>query len=420
MKKQLTLKKIILAAAVLLIIVALTACPGRDRDRVTLTMWAHSDPNYQAMAEQFARQYEAETGVRINLTFTAWDQMGPRITAAFHAGAQPDIIQGVASWLYVQKIEGQLTEVPADLRSRLQGMAPASIAPVEYRGRYFGVPLNVNIDSGMYAIYCVQAFREAGITPGWNTWDAYVRDLQRLTRTSNGTITRSGVQMVGGTPYIQFLIFFLQSGGTFYSPDGRSVQINNQHGERALQMMYDLLNVYRVDSVELVDFAAIGIGMAATVNYGPWYTAILDAFFPDFEWGWARVPTIPNAVGPYFPGTNVWAWMVPESSNNKEAAWDFIRWLNDNNRMVEWSMMTGEIPATKALWDNPALRNHVRMGPWFDVLDYQVPLLHNGPQDVYAKVLTDMIQEVLRGQTSIRDALRVAQDELNQMLASLR
>jgi ABC-type glycerol-3-phosphate transport system substrate-binding protein len=384
-----------------------------------LSVWVQTDPNYEAAAKQEAADYEKATGVHIKLSFVPWAQYGAKITAAFKAGSQPDLIEGVASWLYAQKTGGQLSEVPADIASQMPGIDKASLAPVEWKGKYYGVPLNVNIDVGPFSLYNVDTFQAAGITPKWSNWAAYVADLQKLTTTSNGKITRSGIEMMGGDRMNQFLYYFLQAGGTFYSADGKSVQINNKYGEVALQTMYDLLNTAHVDSPDLTDWVGIASGTAASINYGPWYIATLKASFPNFKWGWAPIPLIPNAAGPYFAGTNVWAWMVPAEGPNKTAAWKYVSWLNDNARRLAWSEKTGEIPAVEALWTDSAVASDPRWAPWLPVLKYQVPLLYIGPQDTYQTDLTNMVTSVLLKQATIPAALKTAEDQLNQMLAGL-
>jgi len=401
----------------------LAGCSGgggsSSGEKPTLTMWVQTDPNYEVMAQQEAAEYETATGVHIELSYVPWAEFGAKLTAAFNAGSQPDLIEGVAAWVYGPKTGGQLSQLPDDLGSKMSEIADASQVPVEWEGEYYGMPLNVNIDGGPLTLYSVDAFQEAGITPQWSNWDAYVADMQKLTTTSNGEITRSGIEMVGGDQMVQFLNYFLQAGGTFYSADKSSVQIDNNYGEVALQTMYDLLNTYEVDSSNLTDFVGVASGTAASINYGPWYIAAAGASFPDFKWGWAELPLIPGSVGPYFPGTNVWAWMVPMDSQNKSAAWDYVRWLNGNEQRLAWSVQTGEIPAVKALWSDPVVANDPRWAPWLPFLDYQVALLDIGPQDAYSTSLNNMVMSVLLEQESIPAALETAQAELNQMLAGL-
>jgi multiple sugar transport system substrate-binding protein len=406
-----------LSAATLLGVAVLVG--GGKSYAADLTMWVETDPNYEAAAKQEAADYEKATGVHIKLSFVPWAQYGAKITAAFKAGSQPDLIEGVASWLYAQKTGGQLSEMPAALASQMTGIDKASLVPVEWKGKYYGVPLNVNIDGGPFSLYSVSAFQEAGVKPQWSNWDAYVADLQKLTKTSNGKIVRSGIEMMGGDKTVQFLNYFLQAGGKFYAADGKSVQINNKYGEAALQTMSDLLNTHHVDSPDLTDWVGVASGTAASINYGPWYTATLKASFPDFKWGWAPLPLIPNSAGPYFAGTNVWAWMVPTDSPNKSAAWDYVNWLNNSARRLAWSQKTGEIPAVEALWSDPSVTSDPRWAPWLPYLKYQVPLLYIGPQDAYQTTLTDMVTSVLLKQASIPAALKSAEDQLNQMLAGL-
>ncbi|MHB8890423.1 MAG: extracellular solute-binding protein [Candidatus Limnocylindrales bacterium] len=415
---------IVLAATVAVVASACTsgssASPGAASgatQNVALTMWVHSDPNYMEIAKANAAEYQKETGVQVNLTFVPWDQYGAKVVAAFAAGSQPDIIQGVASWLYPQKTAGQLAEVPADFAAALADTTPASRAPVQLQGKDFGVPLNVNIDSGPFLIYNTDVFQTAGVTPEWSTWDSFVSDLQKLTVVEGGTMKRSGIEMAGADPVTQFFLYFLRAGGTFYSADQKSVQIANEHGEIALQTMYDLLHKAKVDDTNLTDYEGIASGTAASVIWGPWYTALLNTDFPDFKWGWAPIPASPGQVTEAFAGTNVWAWMVPSATKSSQAAWDYIRWMSQPDRRVAWSLKTGEIPAVESLWTDPKIASDPRWAPWFPVLKNQVPLLYIGPQDPQYKALTDMVMGVLLDTSPIPAALQTAQDQLNAIVA---
>ncbi len=399
----------------------ITAAPAQattaPAGNVTLRMWVHSNPHYQKMAEQFAAEYEKETGVKIQFDFIPWEEYGSKAVAAFAGNSEPDIMEGVASWLYAQKVAGRLDPVPDDLaQSMTDTYHAAGLPPLEYKGKYYGIPLNVNIDAGPLFIYNKAVFDEAGIKPEWDSWDAYIKDLQTLTTVQNGVMTRSGLTVAGGDLMVQFCMYFLQAGGTFYSADGKSVTINNEYGRKALQVMYDFIHTYKVDTTDVTDFA-IAKGSSGGTFYGPWYTKVLDEEFPDVKWGWAKPPLMPGATTPYFPSTNVWAWMVSSNSPNKQAAWDYVRWLNQNEHRLAWSEETGEIPAVKALWQDPTVANNPRFAPWLPLLQYQVPLAHIGPQDEYTKALEDMVNSVLFKQATIDEALAKAEKTLNDMIA---
>lgn len=395
-----------------------TAPSQNPAEPVTLRMWVHSNPHYKKIAEQNAADYEKATGVKISLDFLPWEEYGSKAVAAFAGGNEPDIMEGVASWLYAQKISGKLDEVPADLSAKVASRYHApSAAPLEFGGKFYGIPLNVNIDAGPLFVANTALFKEMGVPTQWDSWDAYVKDLQKLTKKENGVITRSGVTIAGGDLMIQFLMYFLQAGGTFYAPDNKSVTINNEFGKKSLQTMYDFLYTYEVDSTDISDFSGVATGVSAGTFYGPWYVRSLEDDFPDMEWGWAKPPLLPGGTKPYFPSANVWAWMVSENSKNKEAAWNYIRWLDENNRRVTWSEETGEIPAVPELWKDSKIADNPMFKEWLPNLQYQVPLLHIGPQDEYTKIIGDMVSSVIFKTATIDDALAKGEKDLNEMLA---
>jgi multiple sugar transport system substrate-binding protein len=385
-------------------------------ETVTLSMWVHSNPHYQTMAEQFAAEYEQETGVKVEFDFLPWGDYGSKVVAAFAAGDEPDIMEAVASWLYAQKIAGDLDPVPADLAEGIEDRYHGpSLVPLEYDGTYYGIPLNVNIDAGPLFVANTSVFEEAGITPEWEDWDTYISDLQAVTQKEGDIVTRSGISVAGGDLTAQFLMYFLQAGGTFYD-DTNHVTINNEYGARALQTMYDFVHTYEVDSTDLSDFTGVATGTSAGIFYGTWYTKVLDDDFPDVGWTWGKPALMPDAAGPYFASTNVWAWVVSANSPNKEVAWDYIRWLDENERRLAWGLETGEIPAVPAMWEDIAAADSERFGPWLPYLEYQVPVLHIGPQDEYYSSLENMVNSVLFEEATIEEALAQAEESINAMI----
>lgn len=397
---------------------AATEPTSGEGEPVTLRMWIHSNPHYKKMAETYAAEYEKETGTKIVLDFLPWEEYGSKAVAAFAGGNEPDILEAVASWLYGQKIAGQLDPLPDDLAANIETrFHQPSLPPVEYKGKYYGLPLNVNIDAGPLFVANKEMYDELGITPQWDSWDDYLADLQKLTQSDGEVITRSGVTIAGGDLVVQFLMYFLQAGGTFYGPDGKTVTINNEYGQQALQTLYDFLYTYKVDSTDLGDFVGVATGTSAGTFYGTWYTKIMEDDFPEVEWMWAEPPVLPDGIGPNFPSTNVWTWTVSANSPNKEAAWDYIRWLDDNKRRIDWAVETGEVPAVVKLWEDPAIAESKTFGPWLPYLEYQVPLLHIGPQDEPSNILNNMVNSVLFKEATVDEALDKAEQDLNDFLA---
>lgn len=379
---------------------------------VKLTMWVHSDPNYERIAKKFVTEYQKKTGVKISLTFFPWVDGQAKLATAFAAHDAPNIIQGVASWLFSEMRKKQLAPVPSGIRSAFGNVDNASLVPVKYKKSYYGVPFNVNIDAGPLFIYNKSIWKQEGISPKFSGWNQYTKDLQKLTESSGGTVLRSGLEVAGADVAIQFLMYFLQDGGHFNPPGKATINIDNKYGKEALQTMWNYLYKYKVDSTNNTPYEGIGSGQSASVYWGAWMTKLLQDDFPSFSYGWAKEP-MRAGQKPYFPGTNVWAWMVPSFTSHNSAAWAYIKWLNKPAQRLAMSKATGEIPALKSMWKEPAVKNDPRWSAWLPYLKYQVPLLYQAPQDDYYNNLTNMVEAVLLKKESIPAALKQYQKAIN-------
>jgi multiple sugar transport system substrate-binding protein len=383
----------------------------------TLTMWVHSDPNYERIAKQFATEYHKKTGVTISLNFIPWAQGQAKLATAFAAHDAPDVIQGVASWLFTEKTKGQLSPVPHSISANFnKTIDSVSLVPVQYKGKDYGVPINVNIDAGPLFLYNKDLYAQNHVAPHWSSWNSYVKSLQKLTQASGSTVLRSGLEVYGADVVIQFLMYFLQDGGHLNPPGKATVTLNNKYGRAALQTMSDYLFKDNVDSTQQNAYEGIGSGTAASIYWGPWYTKLLDHDFPKLKYGWAHEP-LKAGQKPFFPGTNVWSWMVPAQSKHTQAAWAFINWLNQKSQRLAMAKGTGEIPALKTLWSEPTVKNDPRWAPWFPYLKYQVPLLYQAPQDIYYNTLLDMVNSVLLKKSTIPAALAKAQSQINSQIS---
>ena len=143
-----------------------------------------------------------------------------------------------------------------------------------YNGKDFGVPLNVNIDSGPFLIYDVDDYKAAGVTPNWSAGTASSRPAEGHRHGWRDDEAFRCRDVRGPTPVTQCFLYYLRAGGTFYSADKKSVDIANPAGEIALQTMYDLIHKDKVDDTSLTDYEGIASGTAASVIWGPWYTAL--------------------------------------------------------------------------------------------------------------------------------------------------
>jgi len=383
-------------------------------------MWVHSDPNYEAIANQFASEYQKKTGVKVSLYFYAYSEGQAKITAAFAAHSTPDILQAVSSWLYAPKTTKLLTPVPKSITSTFKNITAPSLAPAKYNGTYYAVPFNDNIDVGPLFFYNKTMWAKDHVSPNFSSWGQYIKALQKLTVKSGSTVLTSGLSCYGaGDIGDMFLKYFLEDGGRLNPPGKITIDINNKYGREALQTVWNYYHKYDVDSTSDTAFEPVGNGTAAAIYMGTWYTALEKADFPSLKWGWAHEPLQPGQKTA-FVSTDPWAWMVPKYSQHQKAAWAFIKFLNEPAQRLAMSLKTGEMPALKTLWKNPKVAKNPRWAPWIPYMKDQVAVEYQAPLDDYYVPLTNMVQSVILNQSSIPSALASTQKQVNASVTAAK
>ena len=92
-------------------------------------------------------------------------------------------------------------------------------------------------------------------------------------------------------------------------------------------------------------------GKAAMVFSGPWF---LGEIAKEVDYGLAPLPTIDEAGGkPMRPWMTVEGVYVAAPSKNKDAAYDFAKYLTDTPQAKIMALEGRQTPANKAVYDDP-------------------------------------------------------------------
>ena len=189
--------------------------------------------------------------------------------------------------------------------------------------------------------------------------------------------------------------------GLFFDAEGNPV-VNS---ERFIQA-FELAKTIRDEGMDLnvgdwsPEWAAgFRDGQVATEMFGFWLTGWLESTVPETSGMW-RVTTLPNDSYVSWGGSY---YAIPEQSQNKELAWDFIQFLttNPDTQMLAFQEI-GAFPSDTEVYDNP-------------VFDEPVEFL--GGQEAYAVAIN--IAEQIGGQTvNPNDDLagEIVGDQLTQVL----
>lgn len=355
--------RVIAAAATAVVAGALVSCSSgaeveEDADikgttiRVTLAnhVWTET-------IKELIPQFEEETGAKVEITQLAEDQLSDQYNVKLNAGTDEiDVLMYrplqenmlFASNGYLADITEQVeSDEEWDWSDFQEG--PASLTT--YEDAVVGVPI---ITERTVLYYRKDLLAEAGleVPSTLEELDAAAAKIHELHPEVAGYIGRTGKSAA----VTQFSAFLYSFGGQWIE-DGKSA-IGSDEAREAYAFYGDLIRSHTDATINPEmswpeAFAVFQQGQAA-------FIADADSLYKNMtdpsqstvadQVGFAAFPEGPAGSKPY--NVAAWALGINESSENKSAAWQFIRWATSQDITLEMSKL-GVSGARTSVWDNP-------------------------------------------------------------------
>jgi multiple sugar transport system substrate-binding protein len=330
------------------------------QEDVTLLWGMWGSPEEIATHQAVADAYMAENpNVTIELWSQPWGDYFTKLDTLFAAGdaeAIPDVfflfpVPSYASRGVLKNLDSFVEEAGMDLTDYW----PGAIDSTSFEGSVYGFPR----DSAVEVLYYNKDhFDAAGLeypTDEW-TWDDLRTAAEALTvKAASGRVSRFGLAMEGG----KYFNWVGANGGTIlddmFAPT--ACGLSSAESIEAIEFFAGMMNdeiAWRDanlsqaggdQSVFLAEQASMFIQNASRVP-------ALNAAGVNYDV--AAVPTAPDG-GRQAGGTGGAAWVMSEVTDNAEAAWDFIEFLQSGEGGQAVYAATGEaFPPTKAAASSPA------------------------------------------------------------------
>lgn len=295
-----------------------------DKDAETITVWIGSGltgGRDQAMAlnQMVQDSFTAETGIRVEL------QLVPASTllTATLAGRGPDVALQVTQ---AEPVDFALRNSAADLtqfedyEEVVKRFSDSAVEPFSYDGGVYALPETMSFPM---LFYRTDIMKELGIdVTKLETWNGIVEILATL----------QGQNMNFALPATEFggyAMFLYQMGGEYYTEDSTASALTEKVALDAFEYWMSFYKLYGLP----VDYSfenrfrtgEIPIGVSDYTTYN-----LLSISAPEIKGKWAMIPlpgiedkdgTI-NNISPI----TVQGCMMLEASENKEAAWEFMKW----------------------------------------------------------------------------------------------
>lgn len=400
----------------------------------TLTMLTHWGTEDQLAAQQAIIDafMESNPDVSIELVTVDFGELRTKIITGRTAGISADVYHFYHLWLPDFVNSGVLDMPPEGALAFInENVAQGTIDAVSTSdGQTWGYPTEVN---PYLLVYNKRLLAEAGYDAPPANWDELKEIAAAITEVDDtGAISQVGLGVMPGWDsgiVHPFSALLFSNGGNYLSADRAVAEFNSPQGIETLQLYADLVASGGTDpSINgLGNFPSGTVGM---VIMAPWWRATLRAAEGvdfDTEVGVAEIPVGPSGDAPSSIAYT-WLFAVDSSSPNKEAAWDFLHWMNAEHNAGEGSAIgdflvnaLGAIPS----FDHDQAAFAESMSDHY-VSAFVAASAYARPEQIVAggqeiKTLLQVeIEAVLAGMTTAEDALASVEQQANAILEEHR
>lgn len=377
--------------------------------KTKLTLWHYFDGQQQQKAmEDLANKFNAsQDKIEVSVEFVPRAELTKQFTIGLVADKLPDI--GLVDNPDMASFSAM--GLFADITDKYNALSykdqfyPGPITSCQLDGKTYGLPLGSN-DLALY--YNKDMFSAAGLQPP-TTWDELKTDAQKLTKpgTTYG-LAIAAPKNEEGT--FQYLPWILSTGAKFN-------EMGSAAGIKSLTYLTDLIKDGSM-SKEVINWTQNDLekqfvtNKAAMIVDGPWIINTVKADAPNLNWGVVKIPK-DSVYSSDLGGEN---WGIIKGHHEAEA-WEFIKFTQQKDVMVEYTQAFGYIPSRKdiAESDDNVTKDPI-MKVFLDELQYAMP---RGPHPKWPQIsdaMSTAMQEAFTNAKTPEQAAKDAQVKIDGVL----
>jgi multiple sugar transport system substrate-binding protein len=335
-----------------------SAKPGGE-----VRLWVmNNGPDPVADTEEIIKPFEQETGIDVKVQLVGWDVQFDRIRNAAVSGKGPDVTQaGTTQVPFFAALGGfeDLSGRVGDIGGQ-EAYAPGVWQTTQVTGQEgdYAVPWFTEARS---IYYRRDLLKKAGVDPetAFTDWDAFRTTLQKLK--DSGAVDNKETYAFGSPGKQAFdlvhhvMPFVWAAGGAELNEEATESTIDSPEAQEGVQFISDLLPAGLFDPTALEKDGqqvedSFKAGRLAVWIGGPWVLATIPREDDDVWAPQARknVGVAPMPAGPsgdaytFVGGSNL---MMFKSSENKDAAWELIEFLSQDDTQTAYADLMGMFPA---------------------------------------------------------------------------
>ena len=419
-----------LTVASLLILLSFFGCRGPAGGAKQLTIAVNSGVEGDALTEA-ARDYEAVTGVRVNIAAFPYDNLFEKelIDLTARTGAY-DLIMLDDPWFPRFASQQLLTPLSPLYEKRGQpgpgeDFVGASIALCKHpygTGELYGLPY---VGNSQLFFYRKDLFEKHNLKEPatWNDVLVATKTIDERERSGApgggrvyGYVMRAAR---GNSAVADFMPIFWSFGAEMFDDAGKPT-VNSREGISALRFMLELgkyapqgyasFNATEVSAHLLQGTAAMSI------NWPAWISAFSDPAKSKVA-GKVSFATMPGAKSEGQAEIGNWLIAIPRGSANAEAAFDFLLWATAAEQMKK-SALAGNPPTRRSVFTDPELLKKFASYPaQLRSLETSKPRPRTPQWNEIENVFGIFLSRANSGELTAEDAMNQANEEIAKIVA---
>lgn len=316
----------------------------------TLDVWIGRGTDWANLIKRMAdEEFTPDTGVGIKINVLPAGQLNSgsanALLLAVSSGRAPDVSMGTATDSVGEfAMRNAVADLSAysdfnDVKSRfLEQM----FIPMTYKGGVYGLPETLNFQVMMYRKDIVS---ELGVhlPDTWEELREYVIPI--LYRNNMGFYLAT----------TSFNTFLYQNGGSYYTDDLMYSAIGSSKGYQAFKLYTDLYTLYGVPvSASFFNRFRSGETPMGLVDFAMYMQ--ITAAAPELvgKCGISLIPGMREADGSInrtYTGINAESVMIMEQSDQKDSAWEFIKWWTETSTQMKFGQEIESLKGETARWN---------------------------------------------------------------------
>jgi len=365
--------------------------------------------------------------IKIELWNQPWSDYFTKIQALWASGDSATIPDVAFLWPtpkyaaqgVLEDLDPFIEQAGYDLNDYWPGLLESAM----YDGSVYGFPRDIEVN---VLYYNKDLFDAAGVgypTADW-TWDDFLAAAEKLTvKDANGNVTQYALAAEGG----KYSKWLNQNGGAILDDyrNPSKCMLAEPASVAAVQFFADLMNNgYAMRDADLSqaggDAAVFQSGQAAMILQNTSRVSAFNAAGMNYDVAVAPIP----AGGQRWNGAGGAAWVMSSGSDNKDAAWTFLQWLQSTDGGEKIYTERGEIfPALRTTAESPAFMTDQPPANKQAIIDEAAASGVGGfgyfPEwdELDSSIISPAMQQIWAGEVQPADILPQVCEQVNQFLA---